>query len=294
MFVKKRNHLWKVMLVLALFLALGFAKESGNPTVTRIVNEVESVAKIGTNKVTSETSSHLKQSQVQPAEYTPNQELARSVMTDNVVRQLGGSGNIGWNGVGAFVINKNQTGLTAKNGNSPYAQNEVDSMGRPTVANALLNKTSRQYRNREETGNGRTNWRPRGFMQLTNLSGTYNHAYDRGHLLAYALVGNIRGFDASEANPKNIVTQTAWANEAQSRASTGQNYYESIVRKALDQNKTVRYRVTAIYDGNNIVPAGTHLEAKSADGSIQFNVFVPNVQKGLQINYSTGQAHVVN
>lgn len=223
---------------------------------------------------------------------TITEQLADSVMTAAVKSQLGN--NIQYNGHGAFIINNNQSTLNANVNVAPYATNEVDKMGRPTVGNAFLNKTCRQYKNREETGNGRSDWKPKGFHQLSNLKGGYTHAYDRGHLLGYALVGGIKGFNASESNPKNIATQTAWANEAGDADNTGQNYYEGIVRKALDQGKKVRYQVQDIYDGNNIVPSGAHIQAKSTDGSVDFNVFVPNVQNNIRINYATGVARPVN
>lgn len=223
---------------------------------------------------------------------TITEQLANSVMTDAVKSQLGN--NIQYNGHGAFIINNNQSTLNANVNVAPYATNEVDKMGRPTVGNAFLNKTCRQYKNRQETGNGASEWKPKGFHQLSNLKGGYTHAYDRGHLLGYALVGGIKGFNASESNPKNIATQTAWANEARDKDNTGQNYYEGIVRKALDQGKEVRYQVQNVYDGNNIVPSGAHIQAKSKDGSVNFNVFVPNVQSNIKINYATGVAKPVN
>ena len=50
--------------------------------------------------------------------------------------------------------------------------------------------------------------------------------------------------------------------------------------------------MTLIYDGDNILASGTHLEAKSSDGSLEFNVFIPNVQSGLSFDYYSGQVSV--
>lgn len=245
-----------------------------------------------TNYAQSSVKSDAKVNYGSTSDEHPNESLASSVLTANVVKQLG-TNNVRFNGNGAFILNDNKTDLNAKVSSAPYVQlAKQDSLGRAGVANALLTKASRQYQSRDQTGNSRQ-MQPVGWHQLS-IGGNYKMLYNRGHSIGYALAGSVRGFDASEANPQNITAQTAWANQASNGndSNTGQNYYETQVRRAQDNRKTVRYRVTPVYDGDNLVPSGSHLEAKSSDGSLEFKVFVPNVEPGVVINYSTGYAKV--
>lgn len=271
-----------ILSLVGLVLALVFGLSTGQVNqVTDLLSGGSSSPTVGLWKTTA-----------QPLEEAPDQELASSVLTDQVVKQLGS--DLAWNGVGAFVVKGNKTDLDAGVASLPYVNNETKTVQGKTVpwrANALLNRSTRQYRDREQTGQGGNSYRPPGWHQLHDLPGEYDHAVDRGHLIGYALAGSLKGFDPSTSNPANIATQSAWSNQANDEGSTGQNYYETLIRKALDNNKTVRYRVTLIYDGNNILASGTHLEAKSSDGSLEFNVFIPNVQEGLVFDYYTGQVN---
>lgn len=109
------------------------------------------------------------------------------------------------------------------------------------------------------------------------------YLYNRCHLIAFSLAGE-------NANEKNLITGTRYFN------TEGMLPFETKVREyILKTNNHVLYRVTPIFEGDNLVAKGVEMEAYSVeDGGdgVCFNVFVYNVQPGIHINYSDGESYI--
>lgn len=110
--------------------------------------------------------------------------------------------------------------------------------------------------------------------------------YNRSHLIGWQL-------SAENANNQNLITGTQYLNQK------GMLPFENMIAayiKDTDGNH-VMYRVTPMYDGNNLVASGVHLEAYSVEDEgegICINVFIYNVQEGVTIDYATGENKLTN
>lgn len=118
--------------------------------------------------------------------------------------------------------------------------------------------------------------------------------YNRGHLIAYSVSAGIdqegnynpRNLSGDQNNPKNLFTQSAFSNQRI------QTIFERRVRTALRQNKRVIYQATPIFRDQELMARGINLQAISTDGSLDFNVYLFNVQPGFSFNYHNGRAKV--
>lgn len=117
---------------------------------------------------------------------------------------------------------------------------------------------------------------------------------NRGHLIAYSISKGIDkdgDFDPSQEagdqdNIKNLFTQTAFSNQ---RIET---IYESKVRETLEQGHKVIYEAKPVFKGSEQMARGVHLQAVNDDGSVNFNVYIFNVQPHVQFNYLTGRSKI--
>ena len=156
---------------------------------------------------------------------------------------------------------------------------DLDSLGRCGVAYASVGKDLMPTEERGSIGQVK----PSGWhtIKYDNVDGKY--LYNRCHLIGYQLT-------AENANEKNLITGTRYLNVQ------GMLPFENMAADYVKETGNhVLYRVTPVFEGDNLVASGVLMEGESAedDGeAIQFCVYVYNVQPGIIIDYATGDSRL--
>ena len=178
------------------------------------------------------------------------------------------------------------------NNNKPYFQSdelttdsfkrfsELDSLGRCGVAFACIGTDSLPTEERGAIGMIKpSGWHTVRYDDLIEDK----YLYNRCHLIAFELSGE-------NANPQNLITGTRYMN------IEGMLPFENRVRDFIENsNNHVMYRVTPVFEGDNLVAHGVLMEGYSVEDSgtgICFNVFCYNVQPHIKINYADGTSEI--
>ena len=183
---------------------------------------------------------------------------------------------------------------TSVNGNVPYfsaaelatqsfeTYSDLDSLGRCGVTYACIGKDLIPTEERGSIGMVKpTGWHTVRYDDL--VDGKY--LYNRCHLIGYQLTGE-------NANTKNLITGTRYLN------IEGMLPFENMVADYIQEtNNHVLYRVTPIFEGNNLLANGVLMEGYSVEdkgAGVSYCVFAYNVQPGIEIDYATGESKLAD
>ena len=175
------------------------------------------------------------------------------------------------------------------NNNKPYFTEEdytkesfekysnLDEFGRCGVAFANISKEIMPKEGEERESI--SNVKPTGWIQ-EKYDGEY--LYNRCHLIGYQLSGE-------NDNELNLITGTRYFNVE------GMLSFENKVADYIEENQEnhVLYRVTPVFENDNLLAKGVEIEAYSVEDNgegVCFNVFIYNVEPGININYATGES----
>ncbi len=186
-----------------------------------------------------------------------------------------------YRGAAYVELNENQPSFTQKDLTTEAFEtySELDALGRcgPAYANICLEIMPTEERG--DIGSVKpTGWQT---VKYDVVDGKY--LYNRCHLIGYQLAGE-------NANQKNLITGTRYFNV------TGMLPFENEVNDYVDETGNhVLYRVTPCFIGSELVARGVQMEALSVEDEgdgVRFNVFVYNVQPGVEIDYATGNSRL--
>lgn len=199
--------------------------------------------------------------------------------TSEVVNNIGVLDIPDYSGYNYIVLNNNEPEFddTIDTSKSFEEYSELDSLGRAQVAFSNIGKDLMPTEKRGSIGMIKpTGWHT---VKYDIVDGKY--LYNRCHLIGYQLTGE-------NANLKNLITCTREMN------TKGMLDFENSVADYIKKtNNHVLYRVTPIYKDDNLLASGVKIEAKSVEDNgegIKFNVFVYNIQTGINIDYKTGDS----
>lgn len=176
-------------------------------------------------------------------------------------------------------LNDNQPGFSEEEftTESFESYSPLDSFGRCGTAYACIGQDLMPTQDRESISEVHpTGWQT---AKYDFVDGGY--LYNRCHLIGFQLTGE-------NANEENLITGTRYMNVE------GMLPFENMVTDYIKETGNhVLYRVTPIFEGENLVASGVTMEAISVedDGEgICFSVYVYNVQPGVEIDYQTGES----
>lgn len=154
---------------------------------------------------------------------------------------------------------------------------ELDDLGRCQVTYANICEETMPTEERQQIGSVKpTGWQT---IKYDNVDGKY--LYNRCHLIGFQLAGE-------NANEKNLITGTRYLNVQ------GMLPFENMVHDYVKEtDHHVLYRVTPIFEGDNLIASGVLIEAYSVEDEgegICFNVYCYNVQPDIEIDYATGES----
>ncbi len=183
-----------------------------------------------------------------------------------------------YSGMPYAEINDNKPFFTDYPTNSFEYYSPLDDLGRCGTAFANVSIEIMPTEPRGEIGA----IKPSGW-QTANYSGIIDdiYLYNRCHLIGYQLAGE-------NANVLNLITGTRYMN-----IEGMQPFENKVANYVKSYNAHVLYRVTPVFEGNNLVASGVLMEAYSLDDNgagIQFCVYCYNVQPNIGINYADGSS----
>jgi len=154
---------------------------------------------------------------------------------------------------------------------------ELDNLKRCGTADSIIGQDLMPTSKRENISSVKpTGWKS---VKYNGIEG--GNLYNRCHLIGFQLAGE-------NANKRNLITGTRYLN------TKGMLPFENMVADYVKEtNNHVRYRVTPIFVGNELVARGVQIEAMSIEDNgkaIKFNVYCFNVQPNIEINYKTGDS----
>lgn len=155
---------------------------------------------------------------------------------------------------------------------------ELDELNRCGVAYANVGQELMPTEDRESISEVTpSGWINKDYGDL--VDGGY--LYNRCHLIGFQLTGE-------NANERNLITGTRYMN------IEGMLPFENMVADYVDETGNhVLYRVTPVYEGDDLVATGVQMEGYSVEDNgegICYNIFAYNAQPGIAIDYATGES----
>ena len=182
-----------------------------------------------------------------------------------------------------YVVNGNVPGFKYGNQDAKYFEkySALDGLGRCGVAYACLGKETMPTEERGEIGQVK----PSGWKTVKYNCVDGKYLFNRCHLIGFQLSGE-------NANNRNLITGTRYMNVE------GMLPFENMVADYIKETGNhVLYRVTPIFQGDELVARGVQMEAFSVEDNgdgICFNVYCYNNQPSIKIDYATGNSELVD